>query len=63
MSICREARSRTIRVPSAKEARWESRRAVSTGNYPLADTRGLWVGNLSVCEEGGGFLFPHAPFF
>ena len=50
MSICRDARSRTIRVPSAKEARWESRRAVSTGNYPLVDAGGLWMGGEPFCR-------------
>ena len=33
MSIWSEARSLTMRVPSEKEARWDSNSAVSTGNY------------------------------
>ena len=33
MSICKEARSRTIRVPSLKDARCDNNNVVSTGNF------------------------------
>src|SRR5271170_4990426 len=37
-------------------------RRVTTASTPCLGVGVRW-GYLSVCEEGGGFLFPHVPFF